>query len=77
MLEFKIVKPSDMRWLAHECCIKVVKENYCAIVIALNNIYGETHELEALGISKALSKKSTISAVFLLEYICATSGCKI
>jgi len=70
MPEFKIVKPSDTRWLAHECCVKVVvKENYCAIVIALNNIYEETHEPEALGISKALSKKSTISAMFLLDYV--------
>ena len=44
------------RWLAHERCVKVVKENYCAIIIALNNICEETHEPEALAISKALSK---------------------
>jgi len=69
MPEFKIVKPSDTRWLAHECCVKVVKENYCAIAIALNNIYEETHEPEALEISKALSKKPTISAMFLLDYV--------
>ena len=43
-------------WLAHERCVKVVKENYCAIIIALNNICKETHEAEALAISKALSK---------------------
>jgi len=42
-----------------------------AIVIALNNIYEETCEPEALGISKALSKKSTISAMFLLDYVVA------
>jgi len=59
MPEFKIVKPSDTQCLAHEDCVKVEKENYCAIVIALNNIYEETHEPEALGISKALSKKSS------------------
>jgi len=29
-----MVKPSDTRWLAFERCIKVVKENYCAIVIS-------------------------------------------
>ena len=69
MLEFKIVKPTDTRWLAHGRCVKVVKENYCAVVIALNNIYEETHEPEALGISKALSKKSTVSAMFLLDYV--------
>jgi len=69
MPEFKIVKPSDTRRLAHKHCVKVVKENYCAIVIALNNIYEETHEPEALGINKALNKKSTISAMFLLDYV--------
>ena len=47
----------------------VVKENYIAIVTTLNNIYEETHQPEALGISKALSSKSTISAVYLLNYI--------
>jgi len=55
--------------LAHKRCVKIVKESHCAIVIVLNNIYEETHEPEALGISKALSKKSTISAMFLLDYV--------
>lgn len=68
MPELKIIKPSDTRWLAHERCVKAVKENYSAIVLALNNIYEETHEPEALGISKALSKRSTVSALFLLDY---------
>jgi len=66
MPEFKIVKPSDTQWLAHEHCVKVEKESF---ITALNNIYEETHEPEALGISKALSKKSTISAMFLLDYV--------
>ncbi|KAI6656248.1 hypothetical protein LOD99_11319 [Oopsacas minuta] len=64
------VRPSNHlpRWLAHERCVIAVKENYCGIVLGLNDIYEETHEPEALGISKALSKKSTISAIFLLDY---------
>ncbi len=68
MPELKIIRPSDTRWLAHERCVKAVKASYSAIVIALNNIYEETHEPEALGISKALCKKSTVAAVFLLDY---------
>ena len=39
-----------------------MKENYIAIVITLNNIYEER-------ISKALSSKSTVSAVYLLDYV--------
>ena len=68
MPELKIVKPSDTHQLAHEQ-FKAVKENYSAILIALNNIYDETHEPKALGISRALSKKSTITAMFLLDYV--------
>ena len=67
--ELKIVKPSDTRWLAHERCVKAVKANYAAIVITLENIYEQSHEPEALGISKALSKESTLSAIFLLDFV--------
>lgn len=69
MPELKIVKPSDTLWLVHERCVKAVKEKYFATVIGFNNIYEETHEPEALGIDRALSKKSTIAAMFLLDYV--------
>ena len=69
MPELKVIKPSDTLWLAHERCVKAVKENYIAIVRTLNNIYEETYQPEALGISKALSSKSTVSAVYLLDYV--------
>ena len=61
------LKPFETWWLVHEHC--VIKENYCAIVIALNNIYEEIHEPQTLGISEVLSKNSTILAVFLLDYV--------
>ena len=67
--ELKIVEPSHTRCLAHESCVKAVKENYAAIVITLRNIYEQSHEPEALGISKALSKESTLSAIFLLDFV--------
>ena len=35
---------------------------------ALNNIYEQTHEPEALGISQVLCKPSTVSAIYLLDY---------
>ena len=66
--ELKIVMPSATRWLA-ERCVKAVKANYAAIVITLENIYEQSHESEALGISKALSKESTLSAIFLLDFV--------
>lgn len=69
MPEMKIIKPSDTRWLAHERCVKAVKASYSAIVITLNNIYCTTHEPEALGLAKALSKHSTVTAIFMLDYV--------
>ena len=54
--ELKVIKPSGTRWVAHERCVKAVKESYSAIVHALNDNYDETHEPEALGISKAFCK---------------------
>ena len=67
--KLKIVKPSDTRWFVHERCVKAVKANYAAIVITLGNIYEQSHEPEALGIGKALSKESTLSAIFLLDFV--------
>ena len=64
----KKIKPSDTRWLAHEKCVKAVKENYAAIVVTLDDIYERTHEPEALELSKVLSKESTLSAIFLLDF---------
>ena len=67
--ELKIVKPSDTCWLAHERCVRAVKASYSAIITALDHIYSESHEPEALGIKKALCKKSTTVAIYLLDYV--------
>ena len=66
--ELKIIRPSDTHWLGHERYVKAVKASYNTIMLALNNIYETTHQPEALGISKALCKKSTVAANFLLDY---------
>ena len=66
--ELKIAKPSDTRWLAHERCVKAVKASYGAIVVALDNIHENTHEPEALKLSKSLSKRSTVAAMYMLDY---------
>ena len=67
--ELKIVKPSDTRWLSHEKCVSTVKKCYGVIVSALETIYQESRKPEALGISKILSKPSTLFAIYLLDYI--------
>ena len=69
MPELKIVKPSDTRWLTHERCVNAVKVSYSAIISSLDHIYQESHEPEALDLKKAWCKKSTISAMNLLDYV--------
>ncbi len=49
--------------------MKAVKASYSAIVTALNNIYEQTHAPEALGISKALCRPSTLVSIYLLDYV--------
>ena len=67
--ELNIVKLLDTRWLALELCVTAVKASYSSIVLALENIYATSHELETLGLSKAFSRHSTIAAMHLLDYI--------
>ena len=66
--ELKVIKPSDTRWLAHEWCVKAVKVSYTALVVTLDSNYQNFHKPEALGLYKALSKSSTIAAIYLLDY---------
>ena len=67
--ELKIAKPSDTCWLAHKRCVKAVKASYGAIVTALSDIHEITHEPEALGLCKALTKWHTVAAMYMLNYI--------
>jgi len=69
VIDLPELKPSDTSWLSHEWCVKAVKESYSVLVYALNNIYGESHKPEALGLSKSLCRLSTIAAIHLLNYV--------
>ena len=64
----KVIKPPDTRWLAHEWCVKAVKVSYTALVVTLDSNYQNFHAPEALGLYKALSKFTTIAAIYLLHY---------
>ena len=67
--KLKIVKLSDTRWLVHDRCVKAVKASYGVIVTALNDIHENTHEPEALGLGKVLTKRHTVAAMYMLDYI--------
>ena len=48
--------------------MKAVKASYNATVNVLNNIYEQTHERQALGVSRALCKPSAVVAIDVLNY---------
>ena len=50
-------------------CAGLTQASYCAIITSLDHIYSKSHEPEALGIKIALCKKSTIAAIYLLDYV--------
>ena len=72
--ELKAAKPSDTRWLAHERCVRAVKRSYGAIVTTLEQIYEESHEPEALGLTKILTRSSTLFAIYLLDSVLPQQG---
>ena len=51
-----------------------MKESYTAIIVALDNIHESTYESEALGLGRALSKQSTATAMYMLDYILPQVG---
>lgn len=66
--ELRIIKPSNTSWLAHESCVKAVKVSSSAFVAALDNIYEQTHEPEALGLSWTLRSRWWLQLCLLHEY---------
>ena len=67
LLEMKVIKPPDTGWLAHEECVRAVKVSCTALVVAIHCNYQNFHAPEALGLYKALSKLTTIAAIYLLD----------
>ena len=62
----KVVKPSDTRWLSNDKCVSVVRNCFGATITTLESVYEESHEPEAYGISKIISKTF---AIYLLDYV--------
>ena len=52
LTKMKVIKPSDIPWLAHERCVKAVKVSYTALVAILDSNYQNFHAPEALGYTR-------------------------
>ena len=47
--ELKIVKPSDTRWLSHECCVKAICKELSPLLQTLSQLYESSGDAEAYG----------------------------
>ena len=67
--ELKVVKPSSTRWLSHEKCIRAIRKEFASLVITLDNLYENSGDAEAYGLSLVLTSYSGIATIFLLSAV--------
>ena len=63
-----VINPFDTCWIAHKRGVKAIKVNYTALVVTRDSNYQNFHAPVTLGLFKALSKFTTIAAIYLLDY---------
>ena len=68
--ELKIVKPSDTRWLSHECCARAIYRELPALIVTLQQLYETSGDAEAYGIGALLATYiGRASIMFLSEVL--------
>ena len=70
--DLKMLKPSDTRWLAQERAVHAVRQTLPALVNTLEEIYEETGDAEACGITSLLTKYSTVACIYMLSDVLHT-----
>ena len=53
--ELKIVKPSDIRWLSHERCVKAICNELPPLLLTLSQLYESSGNAEVYGIYSLLA----------------------
>ena len=64
--EIKITKLSDTRLLAREKCVQAVRQSLPALVSTFNNIYEESGDAEAFGVSQLLCTYKFVACLYML-----------
>ena len=67
--ELKVVKPSSTRWLSYERCIRAIRKELASLIITLDNLYENSGDADAYGLSLVLSSYSGIATIFLLSAV--------
>lgn len=64
--ELKVGKPSDTRWLARERCIRGVRRVLPALIQTFEEVYAESGDAEAYGLSKLLCTYKFVACLYML-----------
>ena len=64
--ELKVTKPRDTRWLARERCVRSVRQCLPALVRTFEEIYEESRDAEAYGLSKLLCTYKFVACLYML-----------
>ena len=67
--ELKVIKPSNTRWISHECCVRAILKELPALFIASQSIYDECGDTEAYGFALALRSYSGVATILLLSAV--------
>ena len=68
--ELKIVKPSDTRWLSHECCVKAICKELPPLLQTLLQLHESSGDAEEeYGIYFLLASVNVVSCSYLLSEV--------
>ena len=65
-------KPSDTRWLARERAVRAIRRSLPSLVGTFEEIYEETGDAEAHGITSLLTKYNTVACIYMLSDVLHT-----
>lgn len=66
MLQLKMLKPTDTRWLSHENTIRSIN---IALVVSLQAIHKESSDAQAHGLAVLLKNVETVAAIYMLSEV--------
>ena len=68
-LSFKIVKPSDIRWLSHERCVRAIYRELPALIVTIQQLYETSGDAEAYGIDTLLATYTGVASIVFLSEV--------
>ena len=62
-------KPSDTRWLSHECCVRAIYRELPALIVTLQQLYETSGDPEAYDIGALLATYTGVASIVFLSEV--------